>query len=124
MKLIPKIVCQKYAHLFFHDEWALQWTTEKADGVLAGWLKNNTMIATALTGINCILLFFSPFALLRKDKMTIFLSTTWMGYICFLLASGVQKRYRFLILPFQIVLAVLGSCELKKRMGAKNHESC
>lgn len=112
--LLPRILQQKFKLLFYTDNWAVLWSLTNNDNVVVKWLNTSFSVAgDILTVFNSFSLFIMPFALIRKNELTIFLSLGWIGYICFLVLSGIQTRYRYIMLPFQLVLSGLGYMELK-----------
>lgn len=114
IKLLPRIIAQKFKLLFYSDSWPALWSMKNEDNVLANTLSGNRWVSVVLTSINSISLMLMPFALLKKDKLTVFLSMFWLGYICFLLFSGIQTRYRFISLTFQLVLSIIAFYNLRK----------
>ena len=113
-KSFPKIWRRKFHMLFYSDTWPAIWTLTNDSNQLAVELKNNYLFTNVLSAINVIMMLFMIPAFRRKDKMTVFLFMTWAGFICYLVASGIQTRYRFLILPFQLILFGLGIREMRK----------
>lgn len=114
VSLIPRILIQKFKALFNSDSWSAFWSLRNKNNIFAKWLMENiNVFGGVLTVLNAFSLFLMPFALIKKNEITIFLSLGWVGYICFLILASIQARYRYIVLPFQLVLAGLGYMELK-----------
>lgn len=114
INLLPAILWQKFRLLFSSDHWSLYWGLTNDNNALSVWLNENYYIFGGIqTVLNSLSLLVIPFSILRKRKLSIFMSLGWTGYICFLLLAGVQTRYRYIMLPFQLVLTGIGYMEWK-----------
>lgn len=113
--LLPRIILQKFKLLFSSENWPSDWGLRNENNQIAVRIKNSRWRDAGLATLNVITLLLLPFSFLKRDKIVIYLSMFWMGYICFLLASGIQTRYRFICLPVQLILASIGYYNLSKR---------
>lgn len=112
--LLPRILRQKFKLLFYSDDWPAFWSLTNDNNECSKWLYENIdILGRILTVSNSFFLFLMPFALKKKNEASIFLSLGWVGYICFLVLAGIQTRYRYIMLPFQLVLTGMGYVELK-----------
>lgn len=114
ISLLPKILWQKFRLLFSSDHWSFYWGLTNNNNSRSLWLnKYYYVFGGVQTVLNSLSLLFIPFSLLRKRRLSIFMSLGWVGYICFLVLAGIQTRYRYIMLPFQLVLTGIGYMELK-----------
>ena len=114
MFLLPKVLWQKFRLLFTSDHWSAYWGWTNDNNFFSVWLNKNFDIFGGIqTVLNSLSLFIIPFSILRKRRLSIFLSLGWVGYICFLVLAGIQTRYRYIMLPFQLVLTGMGYMEWK-----------
>lgn len=113
IKLLPRIWKQKFNLLFYSDTWPTLWTLREPYTGIGEWVaQQRSLIEMFMSVLNIVTVLLMPLALKRKSSFVNLCSLGWLGYILYLVITGVQTRYRYIILIIQFILTIVGINEV------------